>query len=1669
MFQTLRKLNVRGSTKRWAHTTKLLAAAAGVLLLSPAAHAQLSGTKTVCASGCDYSSISSAVSDLRSKGINGKTTIEIAKGQYSGSVQISGISGLSATNTLTFVGMGSSPNDVHLYSGTNYVVELNNISYVTLENMHIQNTSYTSYYYGVELNTAKNCVIKNCWVSAPASSSYLYDYAPMRVRYSTDNKFTNNRFRGGYMAVNEGGFTTGCARNTYEDNLFTQFYQYANCSYYSTNNLYKNNTIDSASYQYAYGTYSVYEDGTVYDGNISRNQYYGGGMYQVNTGQKITIKNSRVYNGSTSYCGIYGNAYGTIDMYNNMLALSSNTSYGAFIYIYSASAVFNFKHNTIHQPNTSGYTAYIYNYSKGQLRFKNNILTRASSGTLLYHPYAMKADSIEGNNLYNTGGSFAYLENTTYSNFAAYKAAANSKYGFAKTDINMPVTYKSATDLHIDQNSSAPYARNIGITTDIDNDKRSCKYFVTSGADESNYSGNLHLQKPSAPKFTGPSTGIDGSFLSFVNGGTVGPFIYQWYIDNKLQKDSTHLRAAMTTGTHRVKLVAINCGGEDSATLNVTIKDPASAPTSDFISDRNIIDARDTVKFTDGSSGDPSKWTWDVVPATAIDNGVTVPSFKVVYGSLTSDAPWIQFLYAGNYKICLTTSNKKGAGNTECKSAYVEVKPIYDMGKVSVINDTAATFYDDGGKNGNEGVSTGDKMILLDPCASDVYLTFSMFDVMCGYNYVRIYDGDKVDPKKELTTCTTNSTGYGSTGLTGGTSYNYCYSGTTNERCIPSPKDTFHAKSGRMLIVQDVNYAYQLGNYGKGFEAKYWSKAKAMPTPTAKFSSPDSVCTNGALSFKNESSGTNVTYLWDLDGDLDAFESNSATTTAYPYYVDGQVTVTLIAKNCGGADTFQKTITVYNPPAPSANFTADNTNPTINDVVFFSLANPKECVDNYKWTITSASGKGQALFVNGSKNSSPNPQVTFTDTGCYSVELYTDNSTSSDNLKLNCYIKVKGAYCVPSVGTQSADLGISKVIFNTISNTSSQGVTGYNNFVPNQLQSTTVETGVTYKLTVERTTAKNKATRNVWIDWNGDGDFNDSQELVATESNKSTLSWSTDVTIPTIAKTGATIMRISIDLGSQTGNPCGPNKFGEFEDYRLYVRPDLTKPVIKLVGDDTVTIEQGQTYTDEGATASDNLDGDITSLIKVSEPISGYNMIPGIYTYSYNVTDAALNDAVTVRRRVIVTPDVTAPNLVVVKPDTIMHQVLTPFAIPTIVSADDLVDGDLKGAVQTTNGVNHNVVGEYDVTYSVTDRSKNNSTVVRHVIVIDTIMPTLVLVGSDNITHEVGNTYNDSGVAVKDNYYSESVLRNNLTVTSNLDENKVGVYTIVYTLKDPFTGKTISVSRTVEVRDTEKPTVSLNGKAVDVIDVFDTYSDLGVTANDNYDDKLTVTKTGSYYTKFPNGRATELGTFNIVYTVTDASGNSVSVSRDVTVVDREAPTGSLKGSGYVSVCRWSSYTDEGVNAMDNFDSTNKLTITPEGTFFFTNTSVEGIYNLRYKIVDQSGNIGYTDYRYIFVRNPYEAPCSTVTGVGADVALEKLVNVYPNPNTGKFTVEANLPATEQVRISVTNLLGQEVAVISNGALNQNTFSVDLSNQKAGVYLLNITTSKQSVTKRIVVTK
>ena len=92
--------------------------------------------------------------------------------------------------------------------------------------------------------------------------------------------------------------------------------------------------------------------------------------------------------------------------------------------------------------------------------------------------------------------------------------------------------------------------------------------------------------------------------------------------------------------------------------------------------------------------------------------------------------------------------------------------------------------------------------------------------------------------------------------------------------------------------------------------------------------------------------------------------------------------------------------------------------------------------------------------------------------------------------------------------------------------------------------------------------------------------------------------------------------------------------------------PDTTNPVITVTGDATLTVENGSgVYTDAGATATDDTDGNITANVVVSGQVVNTN-IDGVYTIRYNVSDAAGNAATEATRVVTVTTSTNYATLV---------------------------------------------------------------------------------------------------------------------------------------------------------------------------------------------------------------------------------------------------------------------------------------------------------------------------------------------------------------------------------------------------------------------------------------
>ncbi len=93
--------------------------------------------------------------------------------------------------------------------------------------------------------------------------------------------------------------------------------------------------------------------------------------------------------------------------------------------------------------------------------------------------------------------------------------------------------------------------------------------------------------------------------------------------------------------------------------------------------------------------------------------------------------------------------------------------------------------------------------------------------------------------------------------------------------------------------------------------------------------------------------------------------------------------------------------------------------------------------------------------------------------------------------------------------------------------------------------------------------------------------------------------------------------------------------------YITAVSNDTTPPVITLLGANPVYVVKNAGYTDAGATALDNIDGDLTSTLNVVSTVN--TAAVGTYTVTYTVSDAAGNPATPAVRTVNVIDDVTTP------------------------------------------------------------------------------------------------------------------------------------------------------------------------------------------------------------------------------------------------------------------------------------------------------------------------------------------------------------------------------------------------------------------------------------------
>jgi hypothetical protein len=249
---------------------------------------------------------------------------------------------------------------------------------------------------------------------------------------------------------------------------------------------------------------------------------------------------------------------------------------------------------------------------------------------------------------------------------------------------------------------------------------------------------------------------------------------------------------------------------------------------------------------------------------------------------------------------------------------------------------------------------------------------------------------------------------------------------------------------------------------------------------------------------------------------------------------------------------------------------------------------------------------------------------------------------------------------------------------------------------------------------------------------------------------------------------------------------------------------DTTKPVITLLGANSVSALQNTIYSDAGATAEDDVDGNITSAIIVGGD-SVNTATPGSYIITYNVTDAAGNAADEVVRYVsVVSVDSTAPviTLAGVNPISITEgdSYLEPGAI-----AFDAVDGDVSSnIVVDSSGLDVNTIGSYTVTYNVSDQAGNAANeVTRTVNVVAVVIPnpiqpislTVSLVDEVNATFNWDTAGNDPSIS----YLLEYMPVGDLPDWSNATSVTTSANVTTYSMLIPDSDRGVSVARVTAV------------------------------------------------------------------------------------------------------------------------------------------------------------------------------------------------------------------------------------------------------------------------------
>jgi PKD repeat protein len=716
---------------------------------------------------------------------------------------------------------------------------------------------------------------------------------------------------------------------------------------------------------------------------------------------------------------------------------------------------------------------------------------------------------------------------------------------------------------------------------------------------------------------------------------------------------------------------------------------------------------------------------------------------------------------------------------------------------------------------------------------------------------------------------------------------------------IPGGTAGLTAASGKMYIEFQT-----ASTLAPGFKASWTSVAGSYSAPQGNIEAPDTVYDCGGLFTMNFNS-TNPAFLnneayykWYFDyANSSAFpdaEGVGFKTIQWAYSSVGTYIIRLDIEGCGGTLSLYDTIIVSTTPGkPVVNFDANYTTGTTSDIITLNDAS-KYGPTWWKWKIT---GPGTITSVNGG-SSTRSWGVRFSSPGQYTVQLTDSNCIGIDSLTKTNYINIIN-YCTPVVSTLNPDFAISRVMMGRVDTLINGGITGFD-----YTNNTPAIGTTTYRNNMDQ-------LKSYYI---GNSSFTKVVEA--------------------IVSLGASV---NFKVYRQTQyNPFNVNIWVDYNQDGNFASNELVSSSGSLSG----TVYSGSFTIPTTANLGYTRIRIGTAFANMSNSPCGANQYGEFNDY-----------------RIRITPDNVAPVISFNSGDTLTVEVGRTFIDPGFTVTDDVTNPTPYTVTGIASGTQ---ITQYPYTTSMTITAidGNGNTTVRQRVIMagpDTTKPVITLNGSSIDYVEVKSAYTDSGATATDFFFGN--FTSQITSVSTVDINTTGTYTVTYNVTDSSGNAAVPVVRTVIVRDTQKPVISITGGNTVYVNVFSAFTPPNAVVTDNFDSGLSYTISGTAV------NTNIIGTYQLFYNAADNSGNQATTEvLTVIVRDITPPTLTLflNDTTIIDVGDLTTVPEPGYSIKDNYypDGALKLTVDYSGV----NLSMIGIYTVHYYLADPSGNVDSSKYR-----------------------------------------------------------------------------------------------------------